>query len=813
MSSGHAEGTRSQAAEGALDGASAEGALADEADELFAGWLESRDSGAHTTLEELAGGRADLLAALRTLEALWQRFEAAGGVEAALQAGASGSTAFTPGAAETPASERYAVGREVGRGGMGVVFEVTDSQLHRRVAMKVVRTGGGAAGDRRLTRFLDEAQVTAQLEHPGIVPVHELGRDDEGRAYFTMALVEGETLNRVIERLHAKDPDWSLARALDVVAKVGDAVAYAHSRGVVHRDLKPDNVMVGRYGQVYVMDWGLARVASKRESADDAGPEARAAAREDLATDQPFLTHDGDVVGTPAYMPPEQAFGRVEEQGPRCDVYALGALLYHVLCGKPPYADRAEGVLVALRHGGPTPLLVLDSRIPRELVAIAELALRRDPARRYPDVAAFTMDLRAYLEGRVVGAFESGTLAQARKWVLRHRALTFLALAVLIVAAIAFASRLAQARVETLAERFMVLEELDDLERDAQGLWPVAPERRADFERYIARGERLAQLLPKLRADVNSDPEDRDAESDSAERRTRGWIEGKLRQTLARLEHFAEDEAGTLAHVRDRLARASAIERVERAHRLASNDLLPLGLDPHSGLALFEHLATAAPDRLEALLVTGAGDFAARAPGQGIVFVRLPSGLLYGRDEITLSQWSRLSDDMRRGDLPVTDITWIDALETLERSGLTLPDREQWLDAVAGGAEGGFGFDLPPSAAPEVLRELFLEREVLSRADDALQAPAEVGSRRPNRYGLFDTIGNVCEFLIDPFYSSSGLSRDRWSVERGLTRSVTTGFFRMRPEIEGDREILLTWSETSESASAPYLGVRAVVAR
>jgi Protein kinase domain/Sulfatase-modifying factor enzyme 1 len=590
-------------------------------------------------------------------------------------------------------------------------------------------------------------------------------------------------------------------------------VAYAHSRGVVHRDLKPDNVMVGRYGQVYVMDWGLARVASKRDGGDEGDGDAqRSHPAPDLATDQPFLTHDGDVVGTPAYMPPEQAFGLVEEQGPRCDVYALGAILHHVLCGSPPYADRPEGVLVALRHGAPTPLLAIDARLPRELVAIAELAMRRDPARRYPDVAALTMDLRAYLEGRVVGAFESGTLAQARKWVLRHRALTGLALTVLIVAAIAFASRLAQARVETLAERFMVLEELDDLERDAQDLWPVAPERRADFERYIASGARLAGLLPELRAEVGAAREEADAASASPDRRTRGWIEGKLRQTLTRLEHFAEDEAGTLAHVRDRLARAVAIERVQEVHQLGSNSLLPLGLDPHSGLALFEHLATASPARLEALLTAGPDEFPARAPGQGIVFVELPDGLLFGRDEITLSQWSRLSDDMRSGDTPVTDITWIDALQALERSELALPDRQQWKDAVAGGVEGSFGIDLPPNATSELVQELLLEHEVLSRADVDIDAPAEVGSRRPNRYGLFDTIGNVGEFLLDPFYSSE-LPRERWPLERGLTRSVTTGFFKMRPEIESDRELLLTDAETSESASYPYIGVRAIVAR
>lgn len=793
-------------------------ALADEADELFARWLESRDSGASTTLEELSGGRADLLAALTSLATLWQRFEAAGGVEAALQA--SANTASAPDEDVSPASERYAVGREVGRGGMGVVFEVTDSQLHRRVAMKVVRSGGGAAGDRRLTRFLDEAQVTAQLEHPGIVPVHELGRDEEGRAYFTMALVEGETLTRVIERLHAKDPDWSLARALDVVAKVGDAVAYAHSRGVVHRDLKPDNVMVGRYGQVYVMDWGLARVASKRDGGDgadgrDASETRRSNAAQELATDQPFLTHDGDVVGTPAYMPPEQAFGQVDEQGPRCDVYAIGAILHHVLCGSPPYADRPEGVLVALRHGAPTPLLALDPRLPRELVAIAELAMRRDPARRYPDVAALTMDLRAYLEGRVVGAFESGTLAQARKWVLRHRALTGLALLVLVVAAIAFASRLAQARVETLAERFMVLEELDDLERDAQDLWPVAPERRVDFERYIARGERLAALLPELRAEVLELADGATAENASDERRTQAWIEDKLRQTLQRLEHFAEGEGGTLAHVRDRRARAAAIERVRSVRTLEAGDLLPLGVDAHSGLQLFEHLASAALLRLEGLCSAAAAVSAPRVPGQGLVFVRLPDGALFGRDEITLSQWARLSDDPRQGDLPVTDVAWVAALETLTRSGLSLPDHELWKYAAAGGVAGDFGIEFEPNATALELRDAFLEREVFSRSDDVLDGPSPSGSRRPNGYGLYDTLGNVSEFLLDPFYSSQ-LPRERWTIERGLTRCATTGFFRMRPElVEEDLPLLSieARAEVSETERGPYFGVRAVVAR
>jgi predicted Ser/Thr protein kinase len=792
-----------------LDG---DGGPAEEADELFARWLESRDAGRPLSFEELAGGRADLVSALEELGRFWEQLERAGGVEAAVAGASKGAPSHAaPGAeAPEPATTRYRVRGELGRGGMGVVFEVDDEHLRRRVAMKVVRSAPGATGDRRLTRFLDEAQVTAQLEHPGIVPVHELGRDDDGRAYFTMALVEGETLTRVVERLHAKDPDWSLARALDVVAKVGDAVAYAHSRGVVHRDLKPDNVMVGRFGQVYVMDWGLARVASKRND------EAERAPTDTLATDQPFLTHDGDVVGTPAFMPPEQAFGRVDEQGPRCDVYALGAILYHVLCGRAPYADRSEGPLAALRHGGPTPLLALDPRLPRELVAVSELAMRRDPARRYPDVAAFTIDLRAYLEGRVVGAYESGALAQARKWVLRHRALTVLAVVLAVALSWVGAARLARLRVERLAERFIVLEELDDLERDAAALWPAVPERLLEFEGYIARGERLAALLPELRTEVADLPRARSSAHDDDARRAENWIADKQRQALERLERFAVDEAGALARVRERRARAAAIARVRAVRAVEPGDLLPLPRDPVHGLALFEHLPSAALERLLDLAEPAFTATSERSAAQGIVLVALPGdgGLLVGRDEVTCSQWARLCDDRRSGLLPVTDVSWIEAVENLARNGLSLPDHAEWQRAASGGRDGSFGFSVPDGAGPEALRDAFLAHEVLSVAGAELTGPAPVGTRRPNAYGLHDVLGNVSELLLDPFYARD-VPREQWASERGLTRTSTAGFFRMRPELERDRALLepQVGVEVSETEDSPYLGLRVVVRR
>jgi serine/threonine protein kinase len=211
---------------------------------------------------------------------------------------------------------------------MGTVERVYDRQLRRELARKVVR---GASDPRSISRFLDEARITAQLQHPGIPPVHELGTDRDGRLWYTMPFVPGRTLGQIAELVQARDPEWPLPRVLGVLLKVCEAVAFAHSRGVIHRDLKPSNVMVGQFGETYVMDWGLASVSGDAEGGgrtvvvDRAGPDE----------DSPLATRDGDVVGTPAYMPPEQARGELDRIGRRVDVYAAGAMLYHLLAGVP----------------------------------------------------------------------------------------------------------------------------------------------------------------------------------------------------------------------------------------------------------------------------------------------------------------------------------------------------------------------------------------------------------------------------------------------------------------------------------------------
>ena len=204
---------------------------------------------------------------------------------------------------------RYELREEIGRGGMGAVYEVWDTDLRRSLAMKVIlgdtgsQLGTTAAKDEALVRFLEEAQVSAQLDHPGVVPVHELGVDSEGRVYFTMRFVKGRNLREIIADVHAGREGWTLTRALGAIVKVCETMAFAHAKGVVHRDLKPANVMVGRYGEVYVMDWGLASAKGReRYAADirlqpDSGvslTEIRTDRREaEEELDSPLMTMDG----------------------------------------------------------------------------------------------------------------------------------------------------------------------------------------------------------------------------------------------------------------------------------------------------------------------------------------------------------------------------------------------------------------------------------------------------------------------------------------------------------------------------------------
>ena len=351
---------------------------------------------------------------------------------------------------------RYEVGDEIGKGGMGRVLRARDGDLHRDVAMKVIRENVGDAQSSkpgvsprslRVARFLEEAQVAGQLDHPGIVPVHELGLDESGRVYFTMKLVRGQDLSSVLELASRGEEGCSEARAVGVLLKACEAMAYAHDKQVIHRDLKPSNIRVGRFGEVYVMDWGLARVLGRPDARDLRVREANEPISQPVESMREAAsmlhTMDGTPIGTPMFMSPEQAMGRADRMGPQTDVYGIGAILYRLLTGQPPYvspfsAVDALQVVRWIKEGSPTPVLELAPRATPELVAICEKAMARDPSVRYADMSELADELRAFLENRVVRAYRTGPLVELRMWVRRNRAV---ALAGSLALLAAFADR------------------------------------------------------------------------------------------------------------------------------------------------------------------------------------------------------------------------------------------------------------------------------------------------------------------------------------------------------------------------------------
>ena len=301
-----------------------------------------------------------------------------------------------------PHPDRYEPLRLLGSGGFGEVRLVRDRVLGRDVAMKILRPDLDVSPEMR-ARFLAEIQLTAGLTHPGIVAVHEAGELPDGQLWYTMPVVRGRTFRAVIDAAFMGDPRASRRRLLDLFGRACDAVAYAHGKGVIHRDIKPENIMIGEHGEVLVMDWGIARRADAPESApgrklapaQDESPEARVARALSFS---PLRTRPGAILGTPAYMAPEQARGEVHRHGPATDVYALGALLLQVLTGRPPdvgprFWEPSESVRDQIAR------LDEDPDLPADLAEICRRAMDQDPARRYPDAGALAAELRAFLEG------------------------------------------------------------------------------------------------------------------------------------------------------------------------------------------------------------------------------------------------------------------------------------------------------------------------------------------------------------------------------------------------------------------------------
>ena len=367
-------------------------------------------------------------------------------------------------------ADNYSIGPEIATGGMGSILQAEDGKLKRSVAIKVMLLDAGADEWVR-RRFLREAEVLAMLAHPNIVPIHDIVWEDGLPLFYSMKLVKGRTLQAILDDLRAGHPetlrDHSLDRLLLIFRKICDAIAFAHSRGVLHRDLKPENVMVGEFGEVLVMDWGLAKRLGDDPLANGTRPPP--------SSEDPGSiigrTLDGAVMGTPQYMSPEQAMGRVNVLDERSDIYSLGGILYAILTLRPPVEGQtARQILDKVSTGGiasPTELqaatrnmgqavrkgAVLEARsikplphvsggrVPAALSAVVMKALQLDKTRRYPDVSSFSADIESYQSGFATSAQQAGTFTQLRLLMRRHRAITA-SLAALLLLSIGFILKL-----------------------------------------------------------------------------------------------------------------------------------------------------------------------------------------------------------------------------------------------------------------------------------------------------------------------------------------------------------------------------------
>lgn len=332
----------------------------------------------------------------------------------------------------TEAGARYRILRPHARGGLGEVYVAEDAEIGRQVALKEIQERHSRNPVSR-TRFTVEGEITGQLEHPGIVPVYGMGHYADGRPYYAMRFIRGDNLHSAIKRFHrpgaastAAYESLDFRQLLRRFVDVCNAIGYAHSRGVLHRDLKPGNIMLGQYGETLVVDWGLAKVTGKAEvppstaALSAAGSEMETTVRP-RSGGESSATVAGQALGTPAYMSPEQAAGRIIDLGPATDIYSLGATLYELLTGKLPFEGQLADVLGQIQRGEfPHPRAV-NPAIPKPLEAICLKAMAVRPGDRYTTAQDLGVDIEHWLGDEPVVAWREPWTARVRRWVRRHR--------------------------------------------------------------------------------------------------------------------------------------------------------------------------------------------------------------------------------------------------------------------------------------------------------------------------------------------------------------------------------------------------------